>query len=309
MKYIVTGGAGFIGSHLVEKLLSFGHDVVIVDDLSAGTVDNIENAVDCEMMTQRFQSVDVEKIGEVDGIFHLAAQASVPLSIEKFYFSSENNLLSTIKVFDIAKQYKIPVVYASSSAIYGDLPLGDDAIPAFDLGSPYAVDKLVSEHFALVANKLFSVSSIGLRFFNIYGPRQDPSSPYSGVISIFSDRVSSGESVTVNGGHQTRDFVFVKDAVDLLYKSMQLSTDRKICETVNVCTGRSISINNLLEVIIALIGKKPQVVYKELPPGDPERSLGTYQKMLDLFGLTLDDFIQIEEGLAETVKFYQLDNS
>jgi len=309
MKYLITGGAGFIGSHLVEKLLAQNHEVIIADDLSVGNLDNIKEANRCEIVVQQFQNIDVDKFENLNGIFHLAAQASVPLSIEEFYISSENNVLSTVKVFDVARKYRIPVVYASSSAIYGDLPLGDDTEALVDLGSPYAVDKLISEHYASVAHKLYSLSSVGLRFFNIYGPRQDPTSPYSGVISIFSDRVSSGDSVTVNGGYQTRDFVYVRDAVDIMYKSMQLASDKTICEAVNVCTGKSISINNLLNIIISLIGKKPRVVYKKLPPGDPTKSLGTYQKMLDLFSLTLEDFVQIEEGLAETVKYYQLENS
>jgi len=309
MKYLVTGGAGFIGSHLIEELLRRKHQIVIVDDLSAGSLDNINNIDRCEVFVKKFQNIDTKSIEGIDGIFHLAAQASVPISIDEFYTSTENNVLSTVKVFDIARKFNIPVVYASSSAIYGDLPLGDDTSTSIDLGSPYAADKLVSEHYATVAHKLYAVSSVGLRFFNIYGPRQDPSSPYSGVISIFSDRVCSGDTVTVNGGYQTRDFVYVKDAVNIMYESMQLAFNKSICEAVNVCTGRSITIDSLLEVIISLIGKKPQIIYKELPPGDPERSLGTYQKMLDLFGLALQDFIQIEEGLTATVEYYQLENS
>jgi len=219
MKYLVTGGAGFIGSHLVDHLIDLNHEVVVVDDLSTGKLDNIDNQDSCRILIQSIQDTNLETLGDLGGIFHLAAQASVPVSIENFYVSSKNNLLSSLRVFDIARYLKIPVVYASSSAIYGNLPKGNDTSNLYELSSPYAVDKFCLENYANIANKLYAVPSIGLRFFNIYGPKQDPNNPYSGVIPIFVKQVSLGQKVTVNGGFQTRDFVYIKNAVEIRCKS------------------------------------------------------------------------------------------
>jgi len=305
MKYLVTGGAGFIGSHLVEHLIDLNHKVVVIDDLSSGKLNNIDNQESCRILIQSVQDTILENSGNFDGIFHFAAQASVPVSIEDFYLSSKNNILSSLKVFDIARHLSIPVVYASSSAIYGDLPEGNDTSDLYDLGSPYAVDKFSMENYARVAHRLYAVPSMGLRFFNIYGPKQDPTNPYSGVISIFIRQVILGEQVTVNGGYQTRDFVYVKNAVEVALKSMQLLHSHPLCDAVNVCTGKSITIDDLLEHIVRLIGNKPEVVYKRLPLGDPEISSGTFKIMLRLFGISLKEFTAIEEGLKETVKYCQ----
>jgi len=304
MKYLVTGGAGFIGSHLVDNLMRSKHEVIVVDDLSSGHLDNITDRANCRIYTQRIQDMDLESFKDLDGIFHLSAQASVPVSVEDFYSSSENNILSSLKVFDIAKKLNIPVVYASSSAIYGELPEGDDNSDLYDLTSPYAVDKLTLENYAKVAHSLYKIPSIGLRFFNIFGPKQDPYNPYSGVISIFTKQVSLEEKVTVNGGYQTRDFVYVKDAVEIAAKSMQVLVNKNICEIVNVCTGRSVTIDWLVGCILKIINKKPDILYRQLPPGDPEGSSGTYDKMVKLFDLSLDDFTKLEDGLKETIEYF-----
>ena len=141
------------------------------------------------------------------GIFHLAAQSSVPLSISDFYNSSSNNVASSIKVFELAKKFNIPVIYASSSAIYGDLPIGNDNKKKFSITSPYAQDKLVLEDYAKMSYDVFGVSSVGLRLFNVYGPGQNSNSPYSAVIPIFLNRMKKNQTVIINGGYQTRDFI------------------------------------------------------------------------------------------------------
>jgi len=304
MKYLVTGGAGFIGSHLVEGLMRSKHEVIVVDDLSSGHIDNITDKANCRIYTQRIQDMDLETFKALDGIFHLAAQASVPVSVEDFYSSSKNNILSSLKVFDIAKKLNIPVVYASSSAIYGELPEGDDNSNLYELVSPYAVDKYSMEKYAEVAYKLYKLPSVGLRFFNVYGPKQDPNNPYSGVISIFIKQVNCGETVTVNGGYQTRDFIFVKDVVDVLVKSMNILHRKSMFEVVNVGIGRFVTIDNLLDTIVRLIGRRPEVEYKPLPAGDPESSSGTYDKMVKLLDLSLDDFTKLEDGLKETIEYF-----
>jgi len=302
MKYLVTGGAGFIGSHLVEELLDSGHEVLVIDDLSTGDIDNLSLGGSCQLLAMKVQDTGLGSDEEIDGIFHLAAQSSVPLSVEDFFNSSQNNVLSTLKVFDWARKLSVPVVYASSSAVYGESPEGDDASDVTDLLSPYAVDKLIMEQYAAMAWGLYGVPSLGLRFFNVYGPRQDPNSPYSGVISVFVKRVSCEQPVTVNGGHQTRDFVYVKDAVRIAVSSMDILGRKPTCERVNVCTGSTITISALLDAVVDIIGKIPSVVNKELPPGDPEKSIGTCIKMCKMFSILPGDFIRLEQGLEETIR-------
>jgi UDP-glucose 4-epimerase len=302
MRYLVTGGAGFIGSHLVEELMGLGHDVLVIDDLSTGDPKNLPVDERYRLLVSRVQDTEIGSVTGIDGVFHLAAQSSVPLSVEDFFNSSENNLLSALRVFDWARELRIPVVYASSSAVYGELPEGDDKSHTTHLISPYAADKFVMEQYAAMAWELWGVPSIGLRFFNVYGPRQDPNSPYSGVISVFVKRVSSEELVTVNGGHQTRDFVYVKDAIRIALRSMEILVTQPVCQRVNVCTGRSITISGLLDTIVGIIGKTPDVDYRNLPPGDPEKSSGTQEKMCEIFSISLGNFTPLERGLNETIK-------
>ena len=304
--YIITGGAGFIGSHLIEKIISLGNNVICIDDLSSGFKSNIESLNKISFFQNKVQEFDLKNINnKIDGIFHLAAQASVPKSIEMFYESSKNNLLGTLKVFDWARQLNIPIVYASSSAIYGNLPIGDDEKNNFEILSPYAQDKLTMEHYALLSNRIYNISSIGLRFFNVYGPKQDPNSPYSGVISIFIDRLNKKQSVTINGGYQTRDFIYVSDIVDTLFQSMNLLHKQNKCFAINVGTGRSITIDELLQKLITIYNYSPNIIKKTLPVGDPEKSSGVYNKLINELHINNDEFIDLEKGLLKTVNYYR----
>jgi len=305
MIYVVTGGAGFIGSHLIERLILEQHQVVCIDDLSSGDMSYLSDNEELQVIKQPVHDVQETRLPIIDGIFHLAAQASVPKSIDDFYNSSTNNLLSTLKVFDWAIKFNIPIVYASSSAVYGNLPLGYDKKEIFDILSPYAQDKLTMEHYASMVWQVYQTRSIGLRFFNVYGPRQDPTSPYSGVISIFINRLLNNLPVTVNAGYQTRDFVFVSDIVDVLYNSMLLLHKKSFCEMINVGTGKSITIDDLLLSLNKIIKTKPQVIRKKLPPGDPERSSGTYEKLGQLLKSNIEGFTSLETGLMYTVQYYQ----
>ncbi len=300
MKYLVTGGAGFIGSHLIENLKDNDHEVICLDNFSSGLRSNIAHIKGITVIDASLELQD--HISDIDGIFHLAAQASVPKSIDDFFESSSNNLLGTIKVFDWARKSNIPVVYASSSAIYGNLPLGDDSCEEFDILSPYAQDKLTMEHYASMAWKVYKTASIGLRFFNVYGPRQDPSNPYSGVISIFVDRMSKGLPLTVNGGYQTRDFVYVKDICDALARSMRLLHVKSVCEAMNVGTGVSITIDQLVEVLMDIMSVKPKIDRVALPAGDPEISGGTYTKMQNLLDTDLGNLTPFKIGIQDTVQ-------
>jgi UDP-glucose 4-epimerase len=307
LNYLVTGGAGFIGSHLIEGLLSDGNNVCCIDDLSSGLISNLPESKHIRFVNKPVQEMDIDELFKIDGIFHLAAQASVPKSIDDFYNSSANNLLGTLKVFDWAEKLNIPVGYASSSAVYGNLPVGDDTVDEFDIISPYAQDKLTMEHYAGMAWKVYKTPSIGLRFFNVYGPRQDPTNPYSGVISIFIDRLLKNMPVTVNGGYQTRDFIYVSDIVDVLLRSMNMLHESPLCKVFNVGTGKSVTIDDLLLSLKKITKADPEVIKRELPPGDPERSSGTYEKLEKVLKTDINCFTSLDTGLLNTVEYCQLD--
>lgn len=307
MKYLITGGAGFIGSHLTEYLAN-SNQIIVVDDLSSGFEKNLPKSQNIELIKEKIQNVNINQLADVKGIFHLAAQASVPKSITDFFNSSSNNLLGTLKVFDIANKLNIPIVYATSSAVYGNLPVGDDTIESYDILSPYAQDKLTMEHYAKVAWNVYRTKSIGLRFFNVYGPRQDPSNPYSGVISIFIDRLLNNSTVTVNGGYQTRDFIFVNNIVDVMIRSMNIVINNDICEVVNVGTKKSITIDTLLLTLIDILKAEPKVIRAELPEGDPERSEGTYEKLEKILCISTKKFTKIADGLKSTINYYKENN-
>jgi UDP-glucose 4-epimerase len=304
MKYLVTGGAGFIGSHLCESLIQNGDTVTVIDDLSSGFISNLIKHKNLHLIAKQLQSIKEDEVAEINGIFHLAAQASVPVSINDFYTSSTNNLQSSFKVFDIARKLQIPVVYASSSAIYGNLPLGDEHKLKYDILSPYALDKLCLEQYAQLAFDLYKVGSVGLRFFNVYGPRQDPKSPYSGVISIFIERFINKESIRVNGGHQTRDFVYVKDIANTIIQSMSALHSEQSCFTLNVGTGNAISVDDLYDRLAEIFNYKPPKEYFPLDKTDPERSGGNFEKLSRQLGINNKTFTQIDKGLLETVNYY-----
>jgi len=300
--YLITGGAGFIGSHLIDYLINSGHRVLCIDDLSTGSKKNLTNNKSITLLINQLHNIDnIDQ--EIDGIFHLAAQTSVPLSIDNLYDSSKNNLLGMLKIWEIAKNINVPIVYASSSAIYGNLPLGNDEKNNYDIISPYAQDKLTMEDYSAMCYRVYNTSSIGLRFFNVYGPRQDPHNPYSGVISIFIDKLLKNQSVTVNGGYQTRDFVYVEDITRVMIQSMEYLSNEKINISINVGTGIPITINKLLSELATIINVKPIIDLKELPFGDPERSGGIYNKLYEILGIDINQFVKLKDGLEKTVEY------
>ena len=304
MSILITGGAGFIGSHLVERLVQKKHDVIVIDDLSTGYLENLNNVFDDIRFIQAdLSSYDLFSIGNIKTVIHLSAQTSVPLSIKDFKSSSHINLMSNLNVINFCSKANVSLIYASSSSVYGNNPLGDDMSPSVDLMSPYAVDKYSMELYAKMAKKAYGLSSIGLRFFNVYGPRQDPSSQYSGVISIFIDRLNTGSKIQINGGYQTRDFVFVSDVVNVIEKSMHLTESQLICETVNVLTGDTYTITRLLEILSSILNKNPIVDERDLPNGDPESSDGTIDKMCRLFAIDTKQMIDLHSGLETTINF------
>jgi UDP-glucose 4-epimerase len=304
MKYLVTGGAGFIGSNLVEELLKQNHNVVVVDDLSSGFISNLIKHQNLVFIKSRIQDLNDVNHYQFDGIFHLAAQASVPLSIYDFYNSSSNNLASSLKVFEIAHFQKIPVIFASSSAIYGNLPFGDEEKPDYEILSPYAQDKLTLEDYSKLFFDIYKISSIGLRFFNVYGPKQDPSNPYSGVISIFIDKFIEKSLLTINGGYQTRDFVYIDDIVFSLIKAMNLAKSKLINDFINIGTGISVSVNELYNQLAMIFNYNVEINYKPLTLGDPERSGGNFNKITNILEIDIKKFIRLESGLQKTVEYF-----
>ncbi|MGB0629949.1 MAG: NAD-dependent epimerase/dehydratase family protein, partial [Alphaproteobacteria bacterium] len=239
--YLVTGGCGFIGSHLCDALQTAGHAVRILDDLSTGRRENVPAVGDIVVGDVSDAETVTEAMADVDGCFHLAAIASVQRSNEEWSLTHRVNLTGTVNVLDAARTAKnggpVPVVYASSAAVYGDnedMPLTEDA-ETRPL-TAYGADKLGCEQHARVAGTVHGVPTTGFRFFNIYGPRQDPGSPYSGVISIFADRLQAGDVATIFGdGEQVRDFVYVGDCVRFVIAGMEDASTE--ADVFNVCTG------------------------------------------------------------------------
>lgn len=252
MRVLITGGAGFIGSHLVERLLALGHRVRVLDNLSTGKRENLPVAGNVEFLlgdVGDFQAVRSAVAG-IDAIVHLAAVASVQASVDAPLATHASNFDGTLHLLEAARLGGVRrFLYASSAAVYGDndeLPLTEEAKPC--PLTPYAADKLAGEHYLRFYTREHGLDTTAFRFFNIFGPRQDPSSPYSGVISIFADRLARGQPVTIFGdGLQTRDFVFVGDLVRLLAEALQR---RNLAgQAINVGRGRP---SSLLDVIAAL---------------------------------------------------------
>lgn len=275
--YVITGGAGFIGSHLADHLLAGGHRVRILDDFSTGKTANVDPR--CEVVRGDItDALTVARaIAGADGCFHLAAIASVARGNEDWLTTHRVNQSGTVTVLEAARDAgRIPVVYASSAAIYGNpaVPVAAETLPAAPL-TAYGADKYGSELHAKVAFLVHLVPTCGLRFFNVYGPRQDPQSPYSGVISIFADRIAAGQPISVHGdGLQSRDFVYVADVVAHLRAAMARIADTPEASVFNVCTGIPTTILELAEALGQATGQTPDI--RRGPPrtGDIRQSLG-----------------------------------
>jgi len=301
MRYLVTGGCGFIGSHLVDALLAHGHDAVVLDDLSTGRTGNLAPGVELIDGCITDPHTVARALRGAQGVFHLAAVASVARANEAWLETHRVNQSGTVAVLAAAAEAgQLPVVYASSAAVYGarqDLPLDETMSP--EPLTAYGADKLGSELHGRVAAEIHGLSTVGLRFFNVYGPRQQPGSPYSGVISIFADRVRRGLPLTLHGdGGQTRDFVYVADVVRALERAMLHCHGlvRPRAEIANVCTGRATSIRALAEQLMGAAGRRVPVTTTAPRPGDIRASLGDPARAREIFGFSAET--PLAHGLA-----------
>lgn len=302
--WLITGGAGFIGSHLAERLVGRGDRVRVLDDLSTGKPGNLPAAAELTVGDAADLAVVERLMAGADGCFHLAAIASVQRATEDWVGAHRANLTATIAVFEAARRTRpdnpVPVVYASSAAIYGDnpaLPLAETATP-----SPltaYGADKLGSEQHARVGWLVHRVPSTGFRFFNVYGPRQDPRSPYSGVIAIFAGRVAAGQPLTIDGdGLQSRDFVYVGDAVDHLVAAMDRPA--AAARIFNVCTGRTTTVLRLAEIVTGHAGRGAGAIHGPARSGDIRQSRGDPAAATAALGVAATT--PVEAGLAATLQ-------
>jgi UDP-glucose 4-epimerase len=301
-KAVVTGGAGFIGSHLAAELSKRGYHVIILDDLSSGKMENIADLIKnagAEFVRGSITDLPLlpKVFRDVTYVFHLAAIASVPKSMEDPLSSHEVTLTGTLKVLQAANESGVKkLVYASSAAVYGDtvtMPTGEDT-PTLPQ-SPYAVAKLAGEYYCRVFTEAFKLPTVCLRYFNIFGPRQDPASQYASVIPVFIQRASRGEPLFIDGdGEQTRDFVFVKDVV----KANIMAAEGDFTGIYNIGGGKKISVNQLAEIILKLTGSTEKPVHRQPRPGDIKHSMADITRAR---GVGYHPGYTLEDGLREMI--------
>ncbi|MFC1983887.1 SDR family oxidoreductase [Chloroflexota bacterium] len=298
----ITGGAGFIGSNLAEEL-AVGNDVIIIDDLSTGGKENIADLIkrdnvrftqgsilDLRLLEQTFKGIDFA--------FHQAALPSVTRSVEDPFTTNQVNITGTLNVLLAARNNNVKkVVYASSSSVYGDtptLPKTEDMIP--NPQSPYALTKLVGEYYCHIFQQIYDLSTICLRYFNVYGPKQSADSSYAAVIPLFIDRVAQGKPLIIYGdGEQTRDFTFVKDVV----KANIIGAESDASGVFNIGRSENITVNKLAKTIINLMGKDLQPEYQPLRPGDVKHSLADISRAR---AIGYEPQYSLDSGLREIIK-------
>lgn len=307
MKYIVTGGAGFIGSHIVEELARRNHDIVIVDNLFSGKMENITSFLRMSNISYVQGSItDLPLLKQVfegaDGVFHEAAIASVPRSIANPLATNEANVTGTLHVLIAARDCGLrKLVFASSSSVYGNsraLPKHEDMTP--HPLSPYAVSKLTGEHYLNVFSEIYGLHTVALRYFNVFGPRQDPKSQYAAVIPNFITSILKHQSPVIFGdGKQTRDFSYVKDVVQANIRAMESSAQG----IFNVAYCKRINLKELATTIMDAAGITVPLTYEPPRSGDVRDSLADITRAQEAFGYVPKYTVQ--SGLKETIAWYQ----
>ena len=302
-KVIVTGGAGFIGSHLTELLLSREYHVIIIDNFSTGKMANIEpllKSIKVELIQGSITELPLLQnlFQGVDFVFHQAALSSVPRSVENPLSTNKVNITGTLNVLLAARDNNVKkVIYASSSSVYGDtptLPKREDMVS--NPQSPYALTKLVGEYYCRVFHQIYDLPTICLRYFNVYGPRQDSDSQYAAVIPIFIARLSQNKPPIIYGdGKQTRDFTFVKDVI----QANIIGAESDACGVFNIGRGENSTLNDLAKTITDLMGKDLQSEYHPPRVGDVRDSLADISKAR---AIGYEPQYSLDKGLRETIK-------
>ena len=300
--YLVTGGAGFIGSHLVEELVRRGHSVRVADNLSTGKRRNLAHIPGVELLEGDLAEMPfaARAVHGIEYVLHQAAIPSVPRSVKDPITSNRANVDGTLNVLVAARDAGVKrLVFAGSSSEYGDtptLPKTED-MPSSPL-SPYALQKVVGTEYCRMFTRLYGFETVVSRYFNVFGPRQDPGSPYSGVISLFAAALIEGRQPTIYGdGEQTRDFTYVANVVDGVLRAC--TAPKAAGEAINVACGTRISLNELLRVMNTVVGSKVQAIYKEPRAGDVRDSQADITKARTLLGYT--PIVGLEEGLRHTL--------
>ncbi len=308
MKICITGGAGFIGSHIAEECVKKGYEVIVFDNFSTGKKENLSFMKNNHNSSLKIVKGDVANYEEVsnavkgcDAVFHEAAVASVQKSIENPHATFESNAKGTLNVLEASRNYGVKkVIFACSAAIFGDhpeIPKREDS-PVLPK-SPYGADKYISEVYLRLYNELYNLTTISLRYFNVFGPRQDPSSPYSGVISIFTSRIAQGKDITVFGdGKQYRDFIYVKDVVQA--NMLALEKIHSGFHYYNVGYGKATDLNTLIAILQRIYNKDIKVNYAEARAGDIKESVTDPSKIIRELGFT--PRYSVEEGLRMLVE-------
>lgn len=306
-RILVTGGAGFIGSHIVDRLLKEGFEVTVIDDLSTGRRENLVHNLgrkDLHLIKGDIRDKSLVKrvIEDVDAVFHEAALVSVPRSIENPLLTNEINVSGTLNLLKACVDANVKrFVYASSTAVYGDcktLPIHENLRP--QPISPYAVSKLAAENYVKIYHRVYSLNTVCLRYFNVYGPRQTHS-PYSGVITIFINNLLKNEPPVIYGdGKQTRDFIHVQDVVEA--NMLGLTKSAAVGEILNVATGTRTTINQLAAMLQQILKTSLKPVYANPRPGDIKHSFADIAKAKKLLGYSPKTSLQ--KGLTQLVKWY-----
>src|SRR3989344_1161935 len=307
-KYLVTGGAGFIGSNIVSKLLQNGQSVRVLDNLSTGKIKNIESFLkNIEFIEGDFTDLETARksVKGIDYVLHQGAIPSVPRSINDPVKTNNANILGTLNMLIVSRDEKVKrFVYAASSSAYGDSKI----MPKKETmenspKSPYAIQKLTGEQYCQVFYKIYGLETVCLRYFNVFGPNQDPESVYSAVIPFFIKKILKGESPVIFGdGSTSRDFTYVDNNVDANLKACLAPS---VCagEVVNIACGYEISLNELVERINTILGTNIKPIYKEERTGDIKHSLADISKAKKL--LTYEPIVDFDLGLKKTVEFYK----
>lgn len=297
-KYLITGGCGFIGSHLAHYLIQNNHQVRILDDLSKGTLKAAPQAAEILVGNLNNKKNLIKALQGIDGCFHLAAKVSIEDSIKSWSKAHTVNTLGTIHLLETLRDLNllVPIVYASSAAVYGNssnLPLKEESLVTPT--TPYGADKLASEHHAGIAWHLHRIPTTVLRFFNVYGSLQDKVS----VISLFAKKILQKRPITIYGdGSQQRDFIHVDDIARVLYKAME--TQAGVGQTINVCTGKGTTINTLVDTFSDLMKIPVKKTYKEARKGDLLISMGDTTSLKNVFKIEAD--ISLEKGIEKYLK-------